>query len=144
MCWGLCSERLLDADGLEQDEVAAAEPSIDEKTAKLVSKGRWSVPGYKVRTTPSRCSYGIANRDYRRNSATFPCYRRLNRVFFFMYSSIVDSRNAPSSIPAPKPHPPHMAISGVSSFERQFILPPRQDPRALLDQPPVLVGDEGP
>ena len=31
-----------------QDEVAAAEPSIDEKTAKLVSKGRWSVPGYKV------------------------------------------------------------------------------------------------
>ncbi|KAK5633929.1 hypothetical protein RRF57_009643 [Xylaria bambusicola] len=28
-------------------EVAAAEPSIDEKTAKLVSKGRWSVPGYK-------------------------------------------------------------------------------------------------
>ncbi len=31
-----------------QDEVAAAEPSIDEKTANLVSKGRWSVPGYKV------------------------------------------------------------------------------------------------
>ena len=34
---------------LTVDEVAAAEPSIDEKTAKLVSKGRWSVPGYKVR-----------------------------------------------------------------------------------------------
>lgn len=33
---------------LTVDEVAAAEPSIDEKTAKLVSKGRWSVPGYKV------------------------------------------------------------------------------------------------
>ena len=33
-----------------QDEVAAAEPSIDEKTAKLVEKGRWTVPGYKVRT----------------------------------------------------------------------------------------------
>lgn len=32
---------------LTVDEVAAAEPSIDEKTAKLVSKGRWSVPGYK-------------------------------------------------------------------------------------------------
>ncbi|RWA05087.1 hypothetical protein EKO27_g10017 [Xylaria grammica] len=34
-------------DELTVDEVAAAEPSIDEKTAKLVSKGRWSVPGYK-------------------------------------------------------------------------------------------------
>lgn len=33
---------------LTVDEVAAAEPSIDEKTSKLVSKGRWSVPGYKV------------------------------------------------------------------------------------------------
>lgn len=33
---------------LTVDEVAAAEPSIDEKTAKLVSKGRWAVPGYKV------------------------------------------------------------------------------------------------
>ncbi|KAI0388475.1 hypothetical protein F5Y17DRAFT_470412 [Xylariaceae sp. FL0594] len=34
---------------LTVDEVAAAEPSIDEMTAKLVSKGRWSVPGYKER-----------------------------------------------------------------------------------------------
>ncbi|EMR68023.1 putative atp synthase subunit d protein [Eutypa lata UCREL1] len=34
-------------DELTVDEVATAEPSIDEKTAKLVSKGRWSVPGYK-------------------------------------------------------------------------------------------------
>ena len=34
---------------LTVDEVAAAEPSIDEKTARLVSKGRWDVPGYKVR-----------------------------------------------------------------------------------------------
>ncbi|EAQ89655.1 hypothetical protein CHGG_06274 [Chaetomium globosum CBS 148.51] len=34
---------------LTVDEVAAAEPSIDEKTSKLVSKGRWSVPGYKER-----------------------------------------------------------------------------------------------
>ncbi|KAI1114668.1 hypothetical protein F5Y14DRAFT_413284 [Nemania sp. NC0429] len=34
-------------DELTVDEVAAAEPSIDEKTAKLVSKGRWAVPGYK-------------------------------------------------------------------------------------------------
>ncbi|KAI1843693.1 hypothetical protein JX265_008480 [Neoarthrinium moseri] len=34
-------------DELTVDEVAAAEPSIDEKTSKLVSKGRWQVPGYK-------------------------------------------------------------------------------------------------
>ncbi|EFW99281.1 ATP synthase d mitochondrial [Grosmannia clavigera kw1407] len=34
---------------LTVDDVAAAEPSIDEKTAKLVSKGRWAVPGYKER-----------------------------------------------------------------------------------------------
>ncbi|KAJ9155609.1 hypothetical protein NKR23_g1719 [Pleurostoma richardsiae] len=34
-------------DEITVDEVAAAEPSIDEKTATLVSKGRWSVPGYK-------------------------------------------------------------------------------------------------
>ena len=33
---------------LFQDEVAAAQPVIDEKTSQLVSKGRWSVPGYKV------------------------------------------------------------------------------------------------
>ncbi|KAH0427469.1 ATP synthase d mitochondrial [Colletotrichum kahawae] len=32
---------------LTVDEVSAAEPSIDEKTSQLVSKGRWSVPGYK-------------------------------------------------------------------------------------------------
>ncbi|KAL2112816.1 hypothetical protein VUR80DRAFT_6387 [Thermomyces stellatus] len=34
---------------LTVDDVAAAEPSIDEKTSKLVSKGRWVVPGYKER-----------------------------------------------------------------------------------------------
>lgn len=34
---------------LTVDDVAAANPLIDEKTAQLVSKGRWSVPGYKVR-----------------------------------------------------------------------------------------------
>ncbi|KKA16137.1 ATP synthase D chain, mitochondrial, partial [Rasamsonia emersonii CBS 393.64] len=32
-----------------QDEVAAAQPEIDEKTASLVSKGKWMPPGYKVR-----------------------------------------------------------------------------------------------
>ncbi|KAL2042613.1 hypothetical protein N7G274_004372 [Stereocaulon virgatum] len=32
---------------LTVDEVAAARPDIDERTAQLVSKGRWMVPGYK-------------------------------------------------------------------------------------------------
>ncbi|KAI9817495.1 MAG: ATP synthase d subunit [Pycnora praestabilis] len=32
---------------LTVDEVAAARPDIDERTAQLVSKGRWHVPGYK-------------------------------------------------------------------------------------------------
>jgi len=39
-----------------QDEIAAARPDIDEKTAQLVSKGRWAVPGYKVRLRQSRRS----------------------------------------------------------------------------------------
>ncbi|TVY56584.1 ATP synthase subunit d, mitochondrial [Lachnellula cervina] len=34
-------------DELTVDEIAAAEPQIDEKTNQLVSKGRWMVPGYK-------------------------------------------------------------------------------------------------
>ncbi|CAG8977225.1 hypothetical protein HYALB_00007921 [Hymenoscyphus albidus] len=34
-------------DELTVDEVAAAQPQIDEKTNQLVSKGRWMVPGYQ-------------------------------------------------------------------------------------------------
>ncbi|KAL5604819.1 hypothetical protein BROUX41_001843 [Berkeleyomyces rouxiae] len=34
---------------LTVEDVVAAEPSIDEKTSQLVSKGRWVVPGYKER-----------------------------------------------------------------------------------------------
>ncbi|CAI7655681.1 hypothetical protein PCG10_000880 [Penicillium crustosum] len=34
---------------LTVDEVAAAQPEIDEKTASLVSKGKWMPPGYKER-----------------------------------------------------------------------------------------------
>ncbi|RAL02688.1 ATP synthase D chain, mitochondrial [Aspergillus ibericus CBS 121593] len=36
-------------DELTVDEVAAAQPEIDEKTASLVSKGRWMPAGYKER-----------------------------------------------------------------------------------------------
>ena len=35
-----------------QDDMAKAEPRIDEYTAKLVSKGRWMVPGHQVREVP--------------------------------------------------------------------------------------------
>jgi len=31
----------------------AARPDIDERTSQLVSKGRWQVPGYKVRDARS-------------------------------------------------------------------------------------------
>lgn len=33
---------------LTVDEVVVARPDIDERTAQLVAKGRWQVPGYKV------------------------------------------------------------------------------------------------
>ncbi|KAF3008860.1 ATP synthase d subunit [Curvularia kusanoi] len=33
---------------LTVDEVAAAQPEIDQRTEQLVSKGRWAVPGYKA------------------------------------------------------------------------------------------------
>ncbi|PIG87920.1 ATP synthase subunit d [Aspergillus arachidicola] len=36
-------------DELTVDEVASAQPEIDEKTASMVSKGRWMPAGYKVR-----------------------------------------------------------------------------------------------
>jgi predicted ribosome quality control (RQC) complex YloA/Tae2 family protein len=34
-------------DELTVDEIAAAEPSIDQRTEQMVVKGRWAVPGYK-------------------------------------------------------------------------------------------------
>lgn len=37
------------ADIFEQDDVVKARPDIDDKVSSLVSKGRWNVPGYKVR-----------------------------------------------------------------------------------------------
>ncbi len=91
---------------LTVDEVAAAEPSIDEKTAKLVSKGRWSVPGYKVRCCCAldmrfgrrrrrRCQH--ADPVCRRDSATSPFFKlplAARFPFFVVYSSIVDSLRA--------------------------------------------------
>lgn len=92
---------------LTVDEVAAAEPSIDEKTSKLVSKGRWSVPGYKVRSwlvfyfhRATRAFFSDKQHaDYinRRDSATSLSCKQLLTIrfpFFFVYSSIVDSLSA--------------------------------------------------
>ncbi|KAJ4988784.1 ATP synthase subunit d, mitochondrial [Stagonosporopsis vannaccii] len=41
---------------LTVDEVAAAQPEIDQRTEQLVSKGRWAVPGYKA--SPHAVSQG--------------------------------------------------------------------------------------
>lgn len=93
---------------LTVDEVAAAEPSIDEKTSKLVSKGRWSVPGYKVRfvvfyfsASPSLSRNAprllTVPPPNRRDSATSRFCKQLLAArfpFFFVYSSIVDSLSA--------------------------------------------------
>lgn len=82
---------------LTVDEVAAAEKSIDEKTAELVSKGRWMVPGYKVRGFVPGISALIcsANPPFRRSLATLPWSKKLIFTLFrlpFVYSSIVDTR----------------------------------------------------
>ncbi len=86
---------------LTVDEVAAAEPSIDEKTSKLVSKGRWSVPGYKVRCCGLdprfRRRRQHADPICRRDSATSPFFKQplaARFPFFVVYSSIVDSLRA--------------------------------------------------
>lgn len=81
------------ADQLLQDEVAAAEPSIDEKTSKLVSRGRWGVPGYKV------CYFLLAEMlnsicadiRPRKNSAISPCYRQHDGHLPFVYFSNLDT-----------------------------------------------------
>lgn len=90
-------------DEVTVDEVAAAEPSIDEKTAKLVSKGRWSVPGYKVRCCAPRPAAAVvvvfppaANTGTRKNSAISRSSRRWsapNHSLSHVYSSIVDSKS---------------------------------------------------
>lgn len=85
--------KLHDANTQLQDEVAAAEPSIDEKTSKLVSRGRWSVPGYKVRgTSKSTRDQRITDKNCRKNSAISPCYRRhQSGPLPFVYFSILDT-----------------------------------------------------
>lgn len=58
-----------------QEEVVAAQPDIDKRTEQLVSKGRWQVPGYKVRVTRSIASGRHTDQFCRRNSVTCRCCR---------------------------------------------------------------------
>ena len=81
------------SDAFFQDEVAAAEKSIDEKTNALVSKGRWMVPGYKVCATLRMTEAHDSDNHNRRSLATSPLCNRLEptRPIPFVYSSIVDT-----------------------------------------------------
>ena len=67
-----------------QDEVAAAQPDIDKRVSQLVSKGRWAVPGYKVRRSISPLSGLIADTLCRKNLAISLCFSRtscFHRIF---------------------------------------------------------------
>lgn len=73
-------------------------PEVEKKTAELVAKGRWSVPGYKVRSlfvsTPALLRIH-ADTPRRRGSVTCPSCKHHNRDCSsvpFVYSSMVDRR----------------------------------------------------
>lgn len=57
-----------------QDEVAAAQPEIDQRTEQLVSKGKWMVPGYKVFTRLKALNEGYLP-EYRKNLGIFHFFR---------------------------------------------------------------------
>lgn len=127
---------------LTVDEVAAAEPSIDEKTAKLVSKGRWDVPGYKVRLGIHHIEGAAQHTDTgnRRNLATCPCSRYLPPSRLFVYSSIVDSpdasrrkRDSDNGIPplTSISHPPSDLYFSRHSLSLTFCPPPPPPPQSL-------------
>ncbi|POS87799.1 ATP synthase D chain, partial [Erysiphe pulchra] len=46
---------------LTVEEVIAARPDIEEKANKIISKGRWSVPGYKVFISSTKLFTEFAN-----------------------------------------------------------------------------------
>lgn len=77
-----------------QDEVAAAEKSIDEKTNALVSKGRWMVPGYKVCGLLLLEAVSDTDSHSRRSLAISPLCNGVESSIPipFVYSSIVDTR----------------------------------------------------
>ena len=77
---------------LLQDDVNAALPEVEERTRQLVVKGRWMVPGYKVRVLVHLCraecvltvSTGEVWRPRLAIGATS------TQLFSLLYSSIVD------------------------------------------------------
>lgn len=63
-----------------QDEVVAARPDIDERVSQLVAKGRWQVPGYKVRTR-TRCSFSDRAKIFYRSALVISqCYKQCDHV----------------------------------------------------------------
>lgn len=71
------------ADRLDlQDDVAKAEPRIDEYTAKLVSKGRWDVPGYKasIHLSAAYVKACLTDGNTRRSLAILPWSRVVTTV----------------------------------------------------------------
>jgi F-type H+-transporting ATPase subunit d len=59
------------------DEIAKAEPEVDEYTARLVKGGKWMPPGYQVRGTCFANSIGSNTLTYRRDSPICLFYRQL-------------------------------------------------------------------
>ncbi|WEW61481.1 ATP synthase d subunit [Emydomyces testavorans] len=64
---------------LTVDDVVAAQPEIDKKTAELVKRGIWMPPGYKVRVPPFLHGKIIPDVDLycydRRNTAISPSFK---------------------------------------------------------------------
>ncbi|CRK22880.1 hypothetical protein BN1723_012812 [Verticillium longisporum] len=59
------------------DDFNKAVPEVEKKTAELVAKGRWSVPGYKVRFESTWPLFlDIVNAPFRRSSAISLCCKR--------------------------------------------------------------------
>lgn len=59
------------------DEIAKAEPEVDEYTARLVKGGKWMPPGYQVREAHCMCSINADTLPYRRDSPTCLSSRQL-------------------------------------------------------------------
>ena len=76
--WFRSADRKANCWVIFQDEVVAARPDIDERTTQLVSRGRWSVPGYKVGCSTSQSPGNHVNHNCRRNSAICLSYRCAN------------------------------------------------------------------
>ena len=71
---------------LQQDDIVAARPDIDERTAQLVSKGRWAVPGYKVRQQPP--SIAFPSKSNQTSNLRTPSLGKIRRSIYAIESII--------------------------------------------------------